>query len=148
MDEQEAIKRFWKSMVARCLVGIVLLAFAGCGGADKKESSSAHPESGQAKVGVGKKGDGYGNHVPILKPASVFFKAKEKIAFEIVIPKNLQLFEATYGRKPKSHDEFMQKIIKEGKVKLPELKDGLEYYYDPMQGELMVRSMQERSGNR
>ncbi len=42
------------------------------------------------------------------------------------------------GRKPNSHEEFMEKIIKEGKINLPELPAGQRYVYDPEQGQLMV----------
>ncbi len=109
----------------------------GCAGQKSKDSES---KEGKAKVGVGKKGEGYGINVPLLKPASTFWKVKEKIAFDILIPKNVQLFQAKTGRKPKSHEEFMQEIVVKGKVKLPELDEGLEYYYDADKGELMVRN--------
>lgn len=126
-------------------MGSILLLLSGCHGGPQNhggEPQNKEPKSktGKAKVGVGKKGEGYGNMVPILKPAATFWKVKEKIAFEIAIPKTLQLFEAAQGRKPKSHDEFMQKIIREGKIKLPELDEGLEYFYDSQSGELMVRN--------
>ena len=121
------------------ILTLSLIAVVGCGPKSKKDDKEKD-KTGKAKVGVGAKGEGYGNMAPILKPASTFWKAKEAIAFNIVIPKNMQLFEATNGRKPKSHEEFMEKIIGEGKVKLPKLDEGLEYFYDADKGELMVRS--------
>jgi hypothetical protein len=49
------------------------------------------------------------------------------------------LYEATNGHKPKSHDEYMQVIIDANMIKLPELRDGYEYWYDAKEGELMMR---------
>ena len=129
--------RFIPSLLAT-VIGSILLVLSGCDGGQQDPEPKS--KTGKAKVGVGKKGEGYGNRVPILKPAATFWRVQEKIAFEIAIPKTLQLFEAIQGRKPKSHDEFMEKIIKEGKIKLPELEEGLEYFYDSQSGELMVRN--------
>ena len=39
---------------------------------------------------------------------------------------------------PKSHEEFMQRIIKDNDIVLPELPGGRRYVYDPKTGELMV----------
>jgi hypothetical protein len=121
----------------------VLLASPGCVPAPtepkvEKGKEEDGPPSRSAQVGVGKKGEGYGEMVPYLKPAATYWKIKEKIVFEIAIPKTMQLYEALHGRKPKSHEEFMEEIVKKNKIKLPELKDGLEYQYDPELGELMV----------
>jgi len=49
------------------------------------------------------------------------------------------LFAATEGRKPNSHEEFMNKIIKFNKIQLPTLPAGEKYVYDPQEGELMVQ---------
>ena len=121
---------------------VLMVAFlVGCLPPPKKEMiDDKKSKEGKAKVGVGKKGEGYGNNVPYLKPAATLWKAKEKIVFEIAIPKSMQLFEALNGRKPKTHDEFMTEIIKKGQIKLPELDKGLEYFYDGKKGELMVRN--------
>ena len=43
----------------------------------------------------------------------------------------LNLFNATEGRYPKSHDEFMEKIVKFNQLTLPELPEGEEYIFDP-----------------
>jgi hypothetical protein len=42
------------------------------------------------------------------------------------------------GRGPKTHEEFMEKIIRANDIKLPELPSGHRYVYDPVQGELLV----------
>lgn len=48
-----------------------------------------------------------------------------------LIKKGLSLYNAEHGNYPKTHDEFMEKIIKEGQIQLPELDEGQEYIYDP-----------------
>ncbi|MCP4816931.1 MAG: hypothetical protein GY888_30830 [Planctomycetaceae bacterium] len=97
-----------------------------------------------AGVGVGKKGRKLEKHKGtgqiIAQPAVSYFRAKEKIIFEIVIPKNMQLFEATNGRYPKSHDEFMKEIVEFGQIQLPELPEGKSYVYDPKNHQLMVET--------
>lgn len=43
----------------------------------------------------------------------------------------LNLYWGTTGDYPKTHEEFMEKIIKFNKIQLPELEAGVEYIYDP-----------------
>lgn len=43
----------------------------------------------------------------------------------------VKLYEAEHGEYPKSHEEFMTKIIKYNQIVLPQLPDDQEYYYDP-----------------
>jgi hypothetical protein len=93
-----------------------------------------------AEVGVGKKGRGYGKGV-IVTPVASLFAARERLVFEVQIPQAMQLFKAMNDNKgPKSHDEFMQKIVKENNIKLPELPAGDRYMYDPKTEQLMVES--------
>lgn len=120
---------------------LFLALLTGCLPPSKSDKDgNGEGKEGKAKVGVGKKGEGYGNNVPYLKPAATLWKAKEKIVFDIAIPKAMQLYEALEGRKPKSHDEFMKEIVQKNQIKLPELDAGLEYFYDADQGQLMVRN--------
>lgn len=39
---------------------------------------------------------------------------------------------------PATHEEYMEKIIKENMIKLPNLDDGQRYLFDPKQGKLMI----------
>ena len=106
--------------------------------------STGEPTRQVAGVGVGKKGRKLEKHEGtgkiIAQPAVSYFRAKEKIVFEIVIPKNMQLFQATNGRFPKSHEEFMKEIVEFGQIQLPELPEGGRYVYDPKTHQLMVES--------
>jgi hypothetical protein len=74
----------------------------------------------------------------ITQPASAYFTVKDRIVFEIQIPKAMQIFEHTKNRKPTTHDEFMDQIIARNNIKLPELMPEHRYVYDPKAGELMV----------
>lgn len=106
---------------------------------EQKQPAQKQPEviGQKADVGVGAKGRGYGEGF-IATPAASLFAAQEKVVFQIQIPQAMNLFKASEGRPPKSHDEFMQRIIKENQIKLPQLPEGKRYQYDPKTAELMV----------
>ena len=97
----------------------------------------------RAEAGVGKQGQSLNNEqgvgAMIVQPARSLFAFKQRAVFEIQIPSAVMLFAATEGRKPKSHDEFMSKIIKANQIQLPALPAGQTYVYDPQLGELMVQ---------
>jgi len=95
----------------------------------------------KADVGVGKRGRGYGPGL-VTTPVATYWAAKEMIAFRVQIPDAMRLYKATNGSAPKTHEEFMEKIIKENQVKLPELPPGQRYVYDPNREELMVEHPQ------
>ncbi len=95
------------------------------------------PPAVKADVGAGVKGRGYGPGI-ITTPVATYFAAKEQIAFRIQIPDAMRLYKAMNGHAPETHEEFMEKIIKENRIQLPELPPGHRYRYYPEQGELMV----------
>jgi len=66
------------------------------------------------------------------------YRIKENLAYNIEVRHALDLFKATEDRLPKSHEEFMERIIKENHIKLPPLPEGERYVYDVKQGELMI----------
>ena len=108
-------------------------------GAAAASTAPAQPEGRREKAefGVGAKGHDYGPGL-ITTPMSIYFTAGERVTFSIKIPKAMQLFQATENRFPKSHEEFMEKIIKDNDIVLPNLPPGCRYEYDPKLGELMV----------
>lgn len=71
-----------------------------------------------------------------------FWAEHELIRLNIV--KALDLFNATEGRYPKSHEEFMSKIIEPNNIVLPELPEGEEYIYDPEDHLLKVQLKSEK----
>ena len=56
------------------------------------------------------------------------------------IDHNLQLYKAqdSQGRGPRTQQEFFEKIIKDGGIRLPTLPPGQRYVYDPVKEELLV----------
>ncbi|HEY6564802.1 MAG TPA: hypothetical protein VIY86_09920 [Pirellulaceae bacterium] len=92
-----------------------------------------------ATVGSGKKGHGYGGGM-YTEPARAFFRTKERIAFEIQIPDAMKTYKALDrdGKGPKTHEEFMEKIIQESSIVLPNLPEGHRYRYDPETEDLLV----------
>lgn len=98
-------------------------------------------EQVKAGVGVGQKGSkirGEGMNQMIAGPAIAYFNAKEKIVFEIQVPQALNLYWGEHGDYPKSHDEFMEKVINFNNIQLPQLKEGARYVYDVESHTLMV----------
>ena len=96
----------------------------------------------RVKVGVGVTGKGtsYGGGA-VSEPVSQYWSMKEKIAFDIVVKHSLNLYKAgdPKGKGPKSHEEFMDKIIKPARnFELPKLPEGHRYEYDPNAEQLMV----------
>jgi hypothetical protein len=93
----------------------------------------------RAQAGVGAQGRSLDNESGIIvTPAKTLFTVREKAIFEIAIPQALKLFEATEGRKPNSHEEFMSRVVKPNNIQLPRLPEGQRYQYNPQLGELMV----------
>ena len=91
----------------------------------------------KAHVGKGVKGQGYGGGYIAVVAAS-YWSTKERLGL-MQIQHDLDLFKAKNdGKGPKTHDEFMQKIIKEGAIKLPELPPGQRYQYGPPTETLMI----------
>ena len=99
----------------------------------------AAPPAKIAQPGVGKHSRNLIGKGLLVTPVRTLFTAKEKAVFEIQIPHALQLHKALHGHAPKSHDEFMQTIIRENQIRLPELPAGQTYEFDPKQEKLIVR---------
>jgi hypothetical protein len=98
----------------------------------------------KADVGMGEAGRGYGEGF-VATPVKALWFAKEKLVL-VQIEHDLQLFKAQdpQGRGPKSHEEFMEKIIKAGGIRLPALPLGQRYVYDPAKEELQVEQPRPR----
>ncbi len=43
------------------------------------------------------------------------------------------------GSLPKTHEEYMEKIVNEGGIALPQLPEGDEYWYDPADQQLKIK---------
>jgi len=77
----------------------------------------------------------------ITAPLYARFSVEHKMIFANV-KKALDLYKATNGHFPKSHEEFIDEIIKPNGIKLPELDPGWEYFFDAEDGQLKKRSTQ------
>jgi hypothetical protein len=95
----------------------------------------------KADVGAGKRGRGYGPGL-VTTPVATYFAAKEMIAFRIQIPGAMKNYKALNGSAPKTQEEFMEKIIKEGGIQLPDLPPGQRYVYIPEKEDLFVEHPQ------
>lgn len=97
-----------------------------------------------AKVGVGVQGNsldsikGNDPRMLIVGPAKAFFNTKERIVFDIELPRSAQLFNALKSRDPKTHDEYMKEVV--GQIQLPKLPDGKVYKYHPDTNDLWVEN--------
>ena len=66
------------------------------------------------------------------------FRMRETIVFHNVAH-CLHLYKAEHDNKgPKTHEEFMEKVIKANQIHLPDLLPNERYVYDPQQEKLMV----------
>ncbi len=105
------------------------------------------PNLEKAQAGVGKQGRDYGGGAimaPITVPVRTYFQARDRITFDIQVADAMRLYKATNGSAPKSHEEFMEKIIKENQIKLPALPPGDRYVYIPEQEQLCVEHTQRQ----
>jgi hypothetical protein len=74
---------------------------------------------------------------PITGPISVLNTVRIQLP-TLVIDHTLNLFNAAEGYYPRSHEEFMTRIISENNIKLPQLSADLEYQYDVANHKLLI----------
>ena len=113
---------------------------------DDDEDDTAEPEAVlpeprteivKAEMGVTGKADFAKNGVsdimsPITVPVGEYFKARERVVFDMEIPKSMQIFKAMNNNKgPATEEEFMERIIEENGIRLPQLPPEHSYIYDP-----------------
>ena len=114
---------------------LVTVIAAGCGGdgdqpapAPSDASSTGETERVKATPGVGKRGRDYGAG-PVSTPIAARFRVEEKMNLGLIaLP--MRMYRVEHGYFPKTHEEFMEKIIKANSIKLPELAPGERYVYD------------------
>ncbi|HUG70331.1 MAG TPA: hypothetical protein VMM76_21460 [Pirellulaceae bacterium] len=97
-----------------------------------------------AEAGVGKKGQSLKNDTGmVVEPVKQLIRFEQKAVFDVQIKQALELYKASNGSYPKTHEEFMAQIIKTNGIALPTLPDGQKYVFDPEQGQLMVERPQQ-----
>jgi hypothetical protein len=100
--------------------------------AQPEEFTANDPKRGKRSRGVG----GY---------AGAVFGARFWAEHQMIINNikhALDLYNAEHGNYPKTHEEFMEKIIDTNQIALPELDEGQEYIYDPEDHTLKFRAVQ------
>jgi hypothetical protein len=100
------------------------------------------PGEGETKspIGASGKGQDYGGPGFVTTPIETLFRIEDRVIFQAQIPNNMKIYKAQHNNKgPKTQEEFMEAIIKEGGITLPELPDGEAYWYNPKTEELLVR---------
>lgn len=140
--------RHW--CTAWVLIGSSLLISPGCDTTVRQSPAPAPPAAQpatleapiKAEAGVGKQGQSLRNEKGvgrmIAQPAISLFAVKQRVVFEIQIPQAMELYKASNGNYPKSHQDFMTHIIKANNIPLPALPEGQEYKYHPDEGQLWV----------
>jgi hypothetical protein len=83
---------------------------------------------------------------PILAPLQAYGPMVEQIS-KMEIEHAVDLFNASEGRYPKDHGEFMTRIIKANSIKLPVLPGGWQYAYDVPNHKLEVVKSSEPGPN-
>lgn len=74
---------------------------------------------------------------PITGPLEAYEPLKQRIA-GLSLDHAVNLFHAIEGRYPRDYDEFMERVIKENNIRLPEPASGLHYEYDVENHKLLV----------
>ncbi len=95
----------------------------------------------QGFTGKGQYGQGGGEKPMdiITVPVGTLFTTRERM-FLMQLKHTEDLYKANNDNQmPKTHEEYMEKIIKEGGLTLPQLPDGQEYVYDPEDQQLKIR---------
>jgi len=85
-------------------------------------------------VGMGAKGH-YGGPGLVTTPVAAYWRTQDRLAIQQLI-QAMRIYEAMNNGCPKTHDEFMEKIVKANMIRLPVLPPGQEYIYDPTQVDL------------
>ena len=103
-----------------------------------QDIGKANPDAQEADMQV-KLEDGLAGY------GKAYGSAVGKIA-KLQIKQSLELYRAEHGNYPKTHDEFMQQIIKRQNLELPKLPGGRQYQYDVDKHELIIVEGTKRKG--
>lgn len=125
-----------------CLAAIIFaIVMMGCGGNDTAEKEKKNTGIFNKKTqnigefdkdGERKLADNSITPTNPLNPLGAMknYSALSQKVVGLGIEKALQLFQAEHGRFPRTHKEFMDKIIRRNNIQLPVLPAGAEWQYD------------------
>ena len=142
--------------------GLVFLACVGvCSGCSQTEGKPAADSKKDDKGVFGKKTQDIGKFDPnkadqvvsnqkinagdpVTGPLAAYAPMMERVSI-IGVEHALNLFNATEGRYPSTHEEFMERIIKENNIQLPVLPYKGHYEYDVEHHELKAVYTREQA---
>ncbi len=130
-------------------IGLILAASLGCGGVvQESQETPARPSRHVLAPKMTQDIDEFQGDrevvvpdVEISNPYTGALEAYEPIKQQLAqlnIEHSVELFHALEGRYPKDHEEFMQRVIRENNIRLPEPGKGFEYQYDVDRHELVI----------
>jgi len=105
--------------------------------ASNAETKPAEPAASEARktaeIGDGKKGhyEKFGRMSIFDTTIGTMYRTKENLTYNVLIPQAMKLYQATNERFPRTHEEFKREILDANNIKLPELKEGCRYEYNP-----------------
>lgn len=94
-----------------------------------------------AQVGDGAKGhyrERFGRMSIFDSNIGTMYRMRENLTYNVQIPHAMNLYHATNGRYPQTHEEFTKEILDANNIKLPELKAGHRYEYNPQKAVMEV----------
>ena len=92
-------------------------------------TNGAQQEGDIAQSGFGAKGH-YESNDLISVTIGARFRAEERLVLA-KITHGLQIYKATHGDYPDAHEAFWKEVIEKNAIRMPDLKPGEEYRYDP-----------------
>ncbi|MCL2622313.1 MAG: hypothetical protein FWD31_01500 [Planctomycetaceae bacterium] len=93
-----------------------------------------------AQVGDGRQGhyEQFGRMSIFSHNIGTMYRTRENLTYNVQIPHAMNFYKATHGRAPQTHEEFWREIIQANNLRMPELKEGCHYDYNPQTEELEV----------
>ena len=130
------------------VVGLGVLLWAGCSGSQPAPEPKAERKGifGKTTQDIGLFDPQAAQRVsdqkiratdPVTAPLTAYGPLVEKVSI-LAVEQAINQFQATEGRYPKDHAEFMEKIIRANNMPLPVLPNKGEYRYDEQSHALMV----------
>ena len=126
-------------------LNVVCVAFLLSGCVETSQPDAQKPADPPKPAEIGEFDQGAGKEVvkltpkvsnPITGPLEILKTVQVQLP-TLQIEQALNHFNASEGRFPQSHDEFMTQIIAANKIRLPNLPNGLQYQYD-LEGHRLV----------
>jgi len=124
------------------LAGLLLLCGAAGGCSDGQPSAKPRPTT----TDIGEFNPDGGQEIvpleanvtdPVTGPLEILKKVRIQLP-SLQIEHALNLYNATEGNYPKTHEEFMTQIIQANRLALPQLPADLQYQYDVANHQLLI----------